>query len=263
MATEKELRELYEGAKYREVIAAENEKELKELWTYHWPGSNADEIAKKILLIAWSHHQVGEYNESIPIFKALLNKYESFSEIGESTRRGLAQGLLQRDGNIVEADEIMKTLPSNNLKRDELRSNLFLTAARRSIVIPAEEVMVMVTNALKSVPYARVNGHIINNGIFALYEAGKNYDMPYEPVLPGFILAAIYIYLKTESPQNHIASAYSRAAQIYKAAGLRKSALVFCNRSKAIWEELKKTQGGERYSGNLQEVLDLRGELEK
>jgi hypothetical protein len=255
MATEKELKELYDGTKYREVIAAEDSKKLMESWRYQWPGSIADATARKLLLIAWSYHQVGDYNESIFIFKALFRKYDPSSEIYESAGRGLAQGLLQRDGNIVEADIIMKTLPSNDLKRDELRSSLFLTAARKGIVIQVEEVMAMITNALMSVPYTRVNGHIVNNCTMALHEARmQENSKSYQSILPGLMLSALAIYQATKAPENHIASAMFRVSQICEAQGWLKVAKIDADASVALWKKLRDSEGGERYQKNLEDA---------
>ena len=252
MATIEELKELYQRAKYREIIAAVNVGELK-------PDSPEDE--EKLLQVGWAHHQLGEYGNSVSIFVSLSKRYPADTEIGESARRGWAHGVLQWTGSITKADEIMQEIPSS-LARDNVRMNMFIEAVRKGLEIPASEVMAIITNTLAAVPYSTVNGHIINNGALAFHEARKQGVVrPYLPILPGLIEVAIGIYETTGAAKNHIAGALFRASQIFEAADWKRRAIFVAEESVAIWRELVSAQDGARYQRNLEGAEKLLREL--
>jgi hypothetical protein len=254
MATIEELEKLYKEARYRDIIVAESAESLS---------GRIEENAKKLLQVGWAYHQLGEYDKSIPIMEDLIIWHSTLTEIGESAYRGLAHGILQRDGDIARADMLMQNLPLS-LGRDNVRINFVIIAVRKGKKIPVEEVMKMVVNAIGRTPYATVNGHIINNGALVLHEARNQEAVkPYLPILPGLIIVAIEIYRATNTAKNHLAGAYFRAAQIFATAGYRAQAIGFCDSSKVLWEELTLSEGGERYSDNLQRVIALKGVLEK
>lgn len=251
MATREELKELYKQGKWREIIAAEDGKKLLAVMKERKPGVDIAEVAEKLFQIGWAHHQLGEYDDSMPIFWELSEYYPASSEIGESASRGLAHGTLQRDMDIETADAILRRLPPG-LATDNVRMNQIIMAARKGLRIPAKTVISMIVNALETVPYATVNGHIVNNGALALHEAREQEDVkPYLPILPGFIFAAIGIYEATGTAKNHIAGAEFRASQICEAAGWKKNARLTAETSVELWRELVSSQDGARYQRNL------------
>jgi len=246
MATIKEIKELYNQAKYREIIEAVDTEALR---------IDFKEDEEKRLQVAWSHHQLGEYDKSIPIMEVLSGRHSSDTEIGESARRGLAHGLLQWKRDIEAADKIMQEIPPS-LNRDNVRMNIFIKAARKGLVIPVREVIATITNAIQTVPYISVNGHIINNGALVLHEARKQDGArPYLPILPGLIDIAIGIYEATGTAKNHLAAAEFRASQICEAAGWDGIAKLSAEESVKLWQELVDSQDGARYKQNLDGAL--------
>jgi len=245
MATIEELNKLYAQAKYREVIDAVENKNLD---------SKILEDEKKLLIKGWGHHQLGEYDKSTPIMEELRQRHEPSSQIGESAREGLAQGLLQWKGDLNDADKVMQEIPPSP-RRDNARMNYFLQGARKGLKVPAGEVLSTITKNLSSVPYATINGHIINNGTLALHEA-RNQEgaKPYLALLPSLIFMAIGIYEATGAAKNHIAEAEFRASQICEAAGWKKNARICAETSVKLWRELVASQDGVRYQRNLEEA---------
>lgn len=226
--------EMYKQGKYREIIAVGGEDD------------------KGLLLVAWAHHQLGEYGKSVPLMKELCVRHLPNTGIGELARRGLAHGYLQRDGDIKKADEILQDIPPS-LARDNVRMNTFIMAVRKKVEIPASEAMAIITNAINTVPYITTNGHVVNNGASALHEARQQEGVkPYLPILPGLIETAIGIYEATNTPKNHIAGAMFRASQIFEAAGWKRGAILVAEESVVIWRELVSTQDGARYQRNLE-----------
>jgi hypothetical protein len=239
-----EIRKLKKEAKYREVIEGAPREKLR------LGVPKDDEVLSEV---GWAHHQLGEYNESIDIMDILCRKYPADTEIGESAWRGLAHGLLQRDGNIGMADTLMKEIPPS-LSRDNIRANMMIMAARKKIKIPAADVMVMVADAFKAVPYETVNGHVVNNCALSLHEARDQEGVkPYLPILPGLIESAIGIYYETGATKNHLAGAYYRASLIFFVAGPNwyGRAEELARASMIMWRELVKSQDGARFERNL------------
>lgn len=252
MATVEEIREWKKQGKNREIIAAVQSEEV----------SRNTKNDEKLLEKAWAHHQLGEYDESLPIMSALAEYYSPLNEIGESALRGYAHGILQRDSDIHTADDVMKRIPLS-MARDNVRINMMIMAVRKGLAIPAEEIMFMITNALQSVPYATVNGHIVNNGALVLHEARQQEAIKlYLSILPGLMDTAIGIYKFTKSPENHIAGAEFRAAQICRANGWLKLAKLSAEESVALWRDLVNSQDGERYQKNLEGARELLKDLE-
>lgn len=252
MSTTTKLEELYAAGKNREVIAAVKvEKE----------DLNSLEGCKRLALVAWAHHQLGEYEESTEIARTVSRRAPSASPAGESARRCLAHGLLQKDGAVGKADQVLQSLlPS--LSRDNLRMNLFLMAVRKELEVPAGEVMAMISQALESVPYETVNAHLINNGTMVLHEAREQEAIrPYVPAAAGLMEVAIGIYEATGAAKNHVAGALFRASQIFEVAGWLDGAQVVIRQSVSLWQELVEAQGGERFQQNLQGALDQRERL--
>ena len=246
-----ELQDLYIQAKYQEIKKLVDEGDMN---------ANDPHDASRLLLLGWSHHQLGEYDDSMAIMSGLMMAYEADTEIGESARRGLAHGILQSQGGIQRADNLLLEIPPS-LARDNVRMNQMIVAARKGFDIPGAAVMTMITNALGSVPYATVNGHVVNNGALAFHEARQQEGVkPYLSVLPGLIGVAIGIYETTGAAKNHRASALFRASQIFEAADWPEGAIVVIQESIAFWRELVATQGGERYQNNLEGAL---AQLEK
>jgi len=244
MATIEVIDVLYEQAKYRELIKLLEEEDLH---------PQDEEDARKLLRKGWAHHQLGEYDESIPIMRTLCHIYTATEEIGESATRGLAHGVLQRDGAIEEADRILRDNLPPGLARDNVRMNTMILAARKHLEIPASEVMDMITNALLKVPYATVNGHIINNGALILHEARQQEGVKfYLPILPALMSTAIGIYRATNTAKNHLAGATFRNSQICEAVGWKKIARIEAEASVELWRELVSSQDGARYRRNLE-----------
>ena len=242
-----EIRELKKQGKNREIIAAVDAENID--FTKRPRIEVNDE---KLLEKAWAHHQLGEYDKSLQIMWDLSEYYPASSVIGESALRGFAHGRLQKDMDIEAADAILRRLPQG-LTTDNVRMNQIIMAVRKGLTIPAGSVMSMITNALETVPYATINGHIVNNGALALYEARQQeVTKPYLPVLPGLIEAAISIYEATNTPKNHIAGAMFRASQIFEAADWKRGAILVAEESVAIWRELVSMQDGARYQRNLE-----------
>jgi hypothetical protein len=243
-----ELKELYGQAKYREIIAAvvdvmklETEDHIKD--------------AEIFLQVAWAYHQLGEYEKSIPMMETISRDYGGASEIGESALRGLAHGLLQKNNDIERSDSILRRLPLG-LTTDNIRMNQMIVAVRKGLTIPVEPVIAMIQNSLKIVPYATINGHILNNGAMVLYEAREQEAVKaHLAILPGCIFAAIGIYMKTGTAKNHLAGATFRASQICEAVGWMKFAKIEAETSVGIWRELNEAQAGERYAKNLEGAL--------
>lgn len=243
MLTIEEIGKLKKEANYRGIIKGVPRGELRQ---------GVVEDDEKLLEVGWVHHQLGEYDMSVPIMEDLYNRYSAVTMIGESARRGLAHGLLQGKSLIGMADSVMQEI-SPSLARDNVRMNMFIMAARKGMEIPASEVMAMITNALQVATYTTVNGHIVNNGALVLHEARKQEGVkPYLPILPGLIEAAIGIYEATNTPKNHIAGAMFRASQIFEAADWKRGASLVAEESVALWKELVSSQDGARYQRNLE-----------
>lgn len=243
MATIKELEELHQKAEYRKLIEEVEKEKLI-------PGRIEDDT--KLLRKGWSHHQLGEYDKSIPIMEELRGRYEPSSEIGQSAREGLAQGLLQWKGDLKRADEVMQEIPSSP-RRDNARMSYFLQGARKGLEVPEVEAINTITKYISNLPYATINGHIINNGTLALYEARNQEGVkPYLAILPGLIFAAIGIYEATGAAKNHIAGAEFRASQICEALGWKKNARICAETSVELWHELVSSQDGARFQHNLE-----------
>jgi tetratricopeptide (TPR) repeat protein len=244
MAAVEEIDALYNQARYRELIELVKEEDLH---------LQHEEDARKLLRKGWAYHQLGEYDESIPIMRTLHNVYPATEEIGESATRGLAHGILQRDGAVEEADSILRDNLPPGLACDNVRMNTMIMAARKGMEIPASEVMDMITNALLKVPYATVNGHIINNGALTLHEARQQEGVKfYLPILPALMSSAIGIYRATNTAKNHLAGATFRNSQICEAAGWKKIARIEAEASVELWLELVNSQDGARYRRNLE-----------
>lgn len=242
MLTTETIRQLKQEAKYREIIEGVPVGKLQ-LGLFEDDG--------KLLEVGWAHHQLGEYKQSLEIMWGLSKRYLPESEIGESARRCYAHGLLQEYSDIEIADSVMRDIPES-LGRDNVRMNMMIMAARKGLEIPAGEIIEMITNALISVPYATINGHIINNGALALHEARQQEAVkPYLPVLPALMSSAIGIYRATDTAKNHLAGATLRNSQICEAAGWKKIARIEAEASVGLWRELVSSQGGERYQQNL------------
>lgn len=251
MATIEEIRELKRQGKNREIIAAVESE------------SRPDD--EKLLERAWAHHQLGEYGSSIPIMLDLTEEYPIYHEIGESALQGYAHGILQRDGDIETADRVMRKIPES-LGLDNVRMNMMIMAVRKGLEIPATNVMDMITNALRVVPYATINGHIINNGVLVLHEAREQKDIqPCLPILPGLIEIAIGIYAETGTAKNHLAGACYRGSLVFEAAGpsWHKGAEELAQDSADLWRELVSSQDGTRFQKNLDGALAQLKKLEE
>jgi tetratricopeptide (TPR) repeat protein len=257
MATLEELKELYGVAKYREIIAAEDVNALD----YR---DNND--AEKLLQLAWAYHQIGEYHKSLAIFEKLMSQCSSEETSWEykvymAAARGVAHGLIQTGGDFERVEVIMKIIPPS-LDQDNVYVNAFLAKARRKEMISSEIVMGRINAALIAVPYKTISGHVISNGVLALHEARQQEDVKnYIPILPGLIDMAIGIYESTGTAKNHIAGAEFRAAQILRANGWDKFAILSAEESVNLWKELVSTQDGERYQNNLEGAEKLLNEL--
>jgi tetratricopeptide (TPR) repeat protein len=240
-----ELKKLDQGGRYRELIDLDRKED------FH-PVDMVKDNHKKSLLRAWAHHQLGEYDESIRFFTYLSQKHPADTEIGESARRGLAHGLLQRDSNIEAADRIMQEIPPSP-GRDNVRMNIFIMAARKGLAIPVDVAVEIATNVLHSEESATsVEGHILNNAAWAIYETrDQEITKPYLHFSAMFIFAAIGIYRGTGTAKNHIAGAYFRASKICEAMGYRDNARLAAEKSVELWRELVNSQDGARYQQNL------------
>ena len=243
MEIKEKINKLYEEKKYREVVEAVDTQLLRNI-----SQGDRDEI---MLTVAWSHHQLGEYDKSIPIMKGLTTNYGTSTKVGERAWRGWAHGVLQRDGNISLADEIMKLLPPSP-ERDNIRMNFFLIAVRKGVAISASEIIATITNTLATAPYKTVDGHIINNGALTLHEAREQESVkPYLPILPGFnVFSDRYLqdnrYGEKSSCRSHIQSFPD-----LRSGWLEKIARIEAETSVGLWRELVSSQGGERYQQNL------------
>ena len=235
-------RELYQQGKYREIVEAVNPDS---------PGSDED-----LLRLGWAHHQLGEYDQSVPIMRGLRDRHGPDTDIGDGARRGLAHGL-QQTGELDKANQVLaEVLPS--LARDNGRAVAILQETRRGAPIPIAEVQQMITRATWAVPYEAVNGHILNNLTYAMY-IGREQEIvkPYLPTLPGFNGLAVVIYHQLRVQKNHLAGCFFRASQIsLDVANQPEAARVMILRSIELWEELVASQGGERYQGNLEGAKD-------
>lgn len=233
---------LYKNGKYKEIV--EQGADIL--------SSEEDEDT---CIYAWSLHQLGRYKESIPVFAILCRRNPPESEIGESARTGLAQGLLQLNGDIAAAEKIMKELP-RSLKRDNVIMNMLSKAADKGEEINPLTVVDIVTDAL-DVPdelWTVEVGHIVNNAAQVLFRARNQKEVrPYfEEMAMLYINIAIGIYRKEDAQKNHIAAALFRKAQIHKE--LFERAIM---ESIATWEKLVAFQGGERYMNNLKGAKEL------
>lgn len=256
MPTIEALNQLYQDTEHRKLIEAVDEEQLN---------LATPQEAEKILLKAWSYHQLGEYHNSVPLMETLCKLYQSASKVGESARRGLAHGLLQWKSDIQRADKILQDIPPS-LGRDNVRMNLIITAVRQGLEIPAAEVMTMIGTALLSPPYATINGHIINNGTFALHEARDQVGARwYLPALPGLIEIAIGIYAETGTAKKHLAGACYRGSLIFEAAGSSwyEGAEELARDSVNLWRELVSSQDGVRFQKNLDGALAQLKKLEE
>ena len=153
-----EVQELYRKGEYEQVVGATVE------WHIEHP---QDPMGEYELLAAWANHQLGKYEFSTETMWLLYNQYPSDSEIGDSTRRGLAHGLLQL-GKVEEAQRVLAELQPS-LDRDNVRANAILQDARADRSLPMPEVQHMLAEAMWTIPHQTVCGHIVNNLSFALY----------------------------------------------------------------------------------------------
>lgn len=240
----KELEELYNQGKYRELIKTVGD--IKHL-------DPAGLIDAEIFFQAGrAHYQLGEYEKAKIIMEKLRTLWPSAEKIGDSARRILAHCFLQGESDINAADSLLREIPESP-DRDNLRMNLMIVAARKRLAIPAEEVVEMAINALSSVSITTVDGHIVNNGSFVLYEArDQETTKPYLRHMFFFIFAAINIYKVTGAAKNHIAGAEFRASKICEAMGKLDIAHAAAQRSVDLWRELVNSQDGERYQQNLE-----------
>jgi len=252
--TRQTILELKAKGRNREIVNGVRVEELD-------PRNEQDE--EVLLEVAWAYHQLGEYGQSIPIMEVLRGRHAPNTEVGESARRGLAHGLLQRDGDIMAADTVFHEIPPGS-GRDNGRMNMMIVAARQGTLIPPGEVMATICGALEKAPYGAVIGHIVNNGVMALYEARKQESARiYSAVLPGLMHIALGIYHDTKTARNHVAGAEYRAALICADLGgvWLNYAANHAVKSCLFWKELVASQGGERYKKNLASAMELQDRL--
>lgn len=248
MITKEGVDFLYSQAKYREVIAAVGGLELD---------ARDSGEAEILLVLAWSHHQLKEYRESLVIFEELMMRYsfaetEKEAEIRLSALRGTAHGLLQTGADFERVERIIVGLPPS-LDLDNVYLNTVLVRARKGEKISVNIVLEGIWNAIATVPYKTVNGHVIRNGVLALHVAREQEVVkPYLASLPGLMFVAIKIYNETQAAKNHLASATFFASQICEAAGWLKMARIEAETSHALWKELAGSQGGEGFQKNLE-----------
>jgi hypothetical protein len=248
MATIQELKKLYKETKYREIIAAVSMES---------PNPRRAVDAEKLLLVAWAYHQLGDYKKSLIIFEELLMIYvlSTELEIYHSAARGVAHGLLQSGGDFARVEKLINVIPPD-LSFDNVFANAAIIKARKCESISAEIVLGRIIFAIKTVPYKTINGHVINNGTFALFEARQQEAVkPYLPILPGLIFNSINIYYATGTAKNHLAGAAFRASQICEAAGWKNFAKTEAETSVRLWREIIDSQDGERYKSNLEGAL--------
>jgi hypothetical protein len=238
------LKELYGQGKYREII--EHEADIDIL------AKEEDEATR---IFAWAFHQLGEYKKSIPLMTILCKRNPPESEIGESARTGLAQGLLQQDGDIAAAEKIINQLPYS-LKRDNVRMNMFSKAVDQKVGIDPVAVMTIVNKALDCPvkDWSITIGHIVNNAALVFFKAREQDEIMicWEENAVAFADKAIGIYEYVGAQRNHIAGALYRKALIHKAIFEEAK-----EKSVSIWEELVASQGGDRYQKNLEGAMSL------
>lgn len=262
MAAIEELKGLYGNGSYREVITSLAAEKLD---------PQAIEDVEKILLMAWSYHQLGEYGSSLPIFEEVMSRYlgavhgSSEWKIELSACRGVAHGLLQT-GGVLDLDRVEKIILSipPSLELNNVYANVALVGARSGRKINVKMIVDMIFHALQTVPHEVISGHIVNNGTLALFEAKTQEDVkPYLPILPGLMEAAIGIYESTGAAKNHLAGSLYRAALIMEEREWSAGALTVIRQSLLLWRELVRSQGGERYENNLVNVIDVWSRLER
>lgn len=259
-ATIEEINELYKQGKYRKVLVVIETIEIDKL-------SNS-ERGKILLKKAWAHHQLGEYPLSVAIMEKLSNEYKASEEIGSSARYGLAQGLLQLKGEAAfpKVEKILEEIPSSP-ERDNTLMNYYMKVARAGHKVPVEKIVSIINQYLK-MPLTLINGHIINNGSFALYEArNQNREgINYIQLLPDFIEKVIDIYKAVKAQSNHVAAAHYRASKIYEVEGSMKSiekAITHAKKAVKLWKKLVKSQNGARFAQNLKAAEEQLINLQK
>lgn len=239
-----EIQDLYNRTEYREVIAAVDE----------WRRENPNEpLGAYEAQKAWAHYQLGEYQAAESLALLVSGVFGIDASTRESAFRCAAHCAVHYGKDLQQGDELLRELPPS-LPRDNVRMNLIIEGGRKGLAIPAGEVMAMITNALRTVPYQTINGHLVNNGCLALYESRNQQDVqPYLPAIVGLIESALAIYEATNTAKNHIAGALFRASNIFlDVAGWKEGARMVAQESIATWERLVASQGGERYQRNLQ-----------
>lgn len=247
-----ELEALYNSSKYREVITAYIQ------WRTEIEAENPDAPVNNYdLRAAWAYYQLGELDQAESLATLVATRFPAMVDglLGrgeESMSRLLLAHCAERRGNLDRAENLLKELPSLPL-RDNLWLAVLIARQRNGEGIDASRVMELATAAMRRVPYQTVDGHITNNAAWLLYGAREQEGVkPFLPILPGLIEVAIGVYEATNAAQNHRATALFRASQIFEAADWLQGALLVIRESIAKWEELVKSQGGERYQQNLQ-----------
>lgn len=203
-----------------------------------------------------AYYQLGEYETSAKIMEALAKENAPDAKTGQDARRMWGHSVLQKDGDIEEADRIIKEIP-DSLARENLRMNAFIVAARKGVEIPVSEIMSAIERATEY-PHETVNGHVINNASLALFEAREQKEASsYLEELPAFMIRALGIYTSTGTPKNHIGGLYFRLAKMYSSIGRIEAARSAKKKCVQVWEEIVKTEGSERYRQNLKGAMNL------
>ena len=223
---------------------------------------DAPQSDERLVIIAWAYHQLGDYDLSTGIFEGLVTRHRVDSELGQSARRGLAHGYYQQ-GKVEITRDILEELPASPGQAN-LRANGILEDARRGRSILMLEIQQMIGFAQWAVPYERNHAHIINNLVFAMYEARQQEEIqPYLCALPGLIEVALGIYQQVNAPKNHIAGCLYRAALIFLDFGWLEGARTIAQESIESWEEVLVTEESPRYRENLANARKLLQQIEE
>lgn len=253
-----EIQELRRQGKYRETISAVDKwKEEGFPGTIGVPADRSPFFLEK----AWAHYQLGEYEAAEQDAKSIAEFMSAGTDIGESARHLLAH-CAERQGRLDDAEEQLRALPSSR-NRDNLYVVILVARKRQGEPVDVLTAMNLVTEALRRTPYDVVDGHIINNGAWLLYNAREQEGVrPVLPILSGLIEMAIGIYEATGTAPNHRAGALFRASNIFlDVADWPKAALLVIDESIVLWEQLVASEDGKRYQQNLEGARSQREKI--
>lgn len=261
--TTQEAEQLYQAGKYRELVSQ------WERWVEERRPQDLDEnilgalVKAGVLALraAWAYYQLGAFEKAEKLARILRSATSADVPAGESARRLLAH-CSERQGRLEDAEAYLRDIPASR-ERDNLYLTILIARKRQGKETGVIVALNLVTEAMIRTPYQTIDGHIINNAAWLLYEAREEEAVkPFLPILVGLIESAIGIYEATGTALNHRAGALFRASHIcLDVADWPKGALLDIDESITLWEQLVASEGGDRYQKNLERARAQREKI--